>query len=399
MNFPDTPLANEFSFATKHSPVAPLVADQELFPLNLVLCDACGHLQVTEIVDPDRLFKNYVYVTGTSPLTVAHFEGYVRAVMDRFPTKTPPFVVEVGSNDGTMLRAFKKLGASVLGIDPATEIARKASDEGLPTINGFFGTSLADNILSNHGQADIVVANNVFAHAEDLVDIASGARMLIGDSGVFVFEVAYLLDMVEHNLFDTVYHEHYSYHAVNPIARSFERLGLHVFNVERTPAQLGRGSIRLYASSASAKRDSKGAVISAIRAEQNAQLHNPATYHDWRKRITATGQAFKAKLEEIRASGANIVGFGAPAKATTLMYTFGLTREHCSFIVDDSPWKQGLLTPGLHIPVFPPSALERFKPDVCVIYAWNFADSILERFKGSGIKFIVPLPEYKEVIP
>lgn len=383
MSFPVMPLANEFVRTT---------GPQDVFPLDLILCDSCGHLQLETIVDPERLFDNYVYVTGTSSVTVKHFENYAHHIVEKYRPKS---VIEIGSNDGTMLKAFQKLGVEVLGIDPATALANRATHEGVPTMVGFFDKNMAEALLSQGKISDVIVANNVFAHAEDLIDIIEGVKLLLNDSGVFVFEVAYLLDMVENNLFDTIYHEHYSYHAVTPIFHAFKDLGLYVFDVERTPKQLGRGSIRIYASKD--RRKTTESVADAMHAEQVAGLFDPATYHDWRIKIDQHATSTKARLDKLLASGATMAGYGAPAKLTTLMYTYGLGHEHCEYVIDDSTWKQELLTPGLHIPVLPAEILLEKRPDVVVIYAWNFAESILRRHSGSGIKFILLLPEYREV--
>jgi SAM-dependent methyltransferase len=385
MGLPDTPLANEF---------VRVPGPQEVFPIDLLLCDACGHLQIAAIVDPQRLFGNYVYVTGTSEVTVGHFQHYAAHIVDRFH---PATVLEIGSNDGTMLKAFQKLGVTVTGVDPATALAAKAAGQGVRTIPGFFNLEMATRILASLGVADVIVANNVFAHAEDLMDIVEGVSLLLTDSGVFVFEVAYLLDLLEKNMFDIIYHEHYSYHAVAPILHALKRLGLYVFDLERTPEQLGRGSIRIYA--AKRPRDATEAVTNALRAELAVNLFEPTTYRAWRSKIAWCATTTRERLDGLIASGATMAGFGAPAKMTTLMYSYGLGSRHCPYVIDDSPWKQGLLTPGLNIPVLPPEALLEKRPDVCVIYAWNFAESILRRFAGSGIKFIVPLPEYREVTP
>jgi len=377
LSLPPTPLANEF---------LPEPAEQEIFPLDLLLCNGCGHLQVEAIVNAERFFTNYVYVTGTSAVTVEHLWQYAEHVSKRFK---PSNVLEIGSNDGTMLVAFKALGVNVLGIDPAKNISVQGD---LPTIRAFFDSNLAENIYSVRGPFDLIVANNVFAHVENLADIAAGVRILLDKSGVFVFEVAYLVDTIKHNLFDTIYHEHYSHHAVTPLVSALKTLDLHVFDVERTSGQLGRGSIRIYASADN--REVSETVSRALEEEASMRLFDLSTYAAWREQIEAAAKAFKEQLARYR--GNKIAGFGAPAKLTTLMYTFGLGREDCEFVVDDALHKQGLYTPGLNIPVKPVSALTQEKPDVCVIYAWNFYDSILRRFEGQGIKFIVPLPEYKE---
>lgn len=384
-----TPLANEY--------IADLGGNQEMFPLYLVLCGICGHLQMGAIVDGERLFGSYRYVTGTSEVTRRHLAGYAATLAARHLSSDKNFVVEIGSNDGTMLKAFQKLGATCLGVDPARDIAARATAEGVSTIPEFFTPALATDIVAKHGRpVDLVVANNVFAHAEDLRDMADGIKILIARHGVFALEVSYLRDLIDHFAFDTIYHEHFSYHAVGPLVTLFDKLGLRITGVEHNKTQIGRGSLRIYA----AFDDGSGhaAVANAMDiAEDRDGLFDPMTYVSLGTRIKQFGLALRNALDRLLAEGKTVVGYGAAAKTTTLMYAARLDRRHCVFLVDDSPWKQGLHSPGLHIPIVTPDTLISERPDVCVVYAWNFADSIIKKFKGSGIRFIVPLPEWREV--
>src|SRR5512142_2711142 len=211
--------------------------DQEHFPLTLDLCPNCGHLQLREVVDPARLFKNYVYVSRTSPVFVAHFKDYATKMMDRFGLGSESLVVDIGSNDGTLLKQFT--GCKILGIDPAEDIAHEANMHGVPTITAFFDKYLAQAIVAQHGTADLVTANNVFAHTEHLRAFTLAVKDLLGPEGVFVFEVSYRVDVLENMLFDTIYHEHLAYHSVTSLVPFFESLGLRLFDVERIPSHGG----------------------------------------------------------------------------------------------------------------------------------------------------------------
>jgi SAM-dependent methyltransferase len=388
-----TPPANEF--------VTPADLDkpQGSIPLTVVLCPACGHAQLAEIVDAGRLFREYVYVSGTSPLFVAHFSEYAETVISRFGLGPDTFVLEVGSNDGTLLKQFQARGLRrVLGIDPAQDIAREAETAGVPTLREFFSLALAEELRRTRGPVDVLCANNVFAHAEDLVDFGRGVRTLLADQGVFVFEVSYLMDVVEQLLFDTIYHEHVSYHALTPLVRFFESLDLRLFDCQRIPTH--GGSLRGYVCRRAARHRDPPRMAELCAREREMGLFGPEVYASFKRRITARGERLGARLAEIRKAGQRVAGFGAPAKLTTLMHEFGAHCAGVEFIVDDSAWKQGRYTPGTHIPVLPASALYQRKPDWCIVFAWNFADAIVARhreFTAGGGHFLVPLPALQEI--
>jgi SAM-dependent methyltransferase len=388
-----TPPANDFVIE------ADLDKPQPSIPLTLLLCTSCGHLQLAEIVDPARLFGHYVYVSGTSSVFVAHFRDYAKDTISRFGLGATSFVVEIGSNDGTLLRQFMEQGVPhVLGIDPAKEIAAAAVEHGVPTIEGFFTADLADELLDKYGPAALVCANNVFAHAEDLAGFATGVRRLLADDGVFVFEVSYLVDVLSSLLFDTIYHEHVSYHAVTPLVTFFERLGMRLFDAQRVSTH--GGSIRCYVSRASASHRESDELRSILESERRLALFDLDTYRAFKKRIVARGQALRDRLSTIVGQGQRVAGFGAPAKLTTLMYEFGLSGSDFQFIVDDSILKQGRFTPGMHIPVVPRTRLFESRPEWCVIFAWNFADSIVQSnrdYLREGGRFLVPLPELRDI--
>jgi SAM-dependent methyltransferase len=388
-----TPPANEFVRDDERS------VPQDLIPLTLWLCDVCGHLQLAEIADPKRLFQHYVYVSGTSSVFVAHFARFAAAMAERFALGPSSFVVDVGSNDGTLLKQFQALGIEqVLGVDPAVEIVKEAVAAGVPTREGFFTPAVAAEIRAAQGRADLLCANNVFAHAEDLTGFARGVQTLLGPEGVFVFEVSYLVDVIQKLLFDTIYHEHVAYHAVTPLVRFFEGLGLRLFDAERVDTH--GGSLRCYVSQRASARANSERLGLLLKLEQDLGLFTPAVYAAFKQRITDRGRQLRARLNEIKANGGRIAGFGAPAKLTTLMYEFGLDQNIIDFIVDDSAWKQGRFTPGTHIPVLPAAQLMERRPDACVVFAWNFADSIIkkhETYSNTGGRFIVPLPELREL--
>ncbi|MGC4094736.1 MAG: class I SAM-dependent methyltransferase [Polyangiaceae bacterium] len=324
---------------------------------------------------------------------------YAENAIAQFGLKPDSFVLEVGSNDGTLLKEFQARGLSkVLGIDPAHEIAAAARAAGVPTLEAFFTPELAQQVRAERGAADLICANNVFAHSGDLAAFARSVDTLLADEGVFVFEVSYLVDVVEKLLFDTIYHEHSSYHAVAPLARFFESMGLRLFDGERIDTH--GGSLRGYVCRAGARHPNTERLAGLIRHEVELELFSPECYARFKARIQERGSHLRERLAALRASGKQVAGFGAPAKLTTLMHEFGLDSSVIDFIVDDSPLKQNRYTPGTRIPVVTSATLYERRPDYCVVFAWNFADSIVPKhasYTGGGGRFIVPLPELREI--
>lgn len=373
-----------------------LSEQQEAFPLDLFFCEDCTHVQLLDIVDPSVLFADYVYVSGTSPVFVDHFKNYATNIVDRFQPPKDGLVIDIGSNDGTLLGIFKEKDLSVLGIDPAREIAAQANSKGIETITDFFTPNLASSILSDKGTAKIITANNVFAHADDLNGIADGIRTLLAKDGVFVFEVSYLLDVYQQTLFDTIYHEHLAYHTVKPLISFFQAHNLELIEAERVASH--GGSLRGIVQHCGGPYKIGNSVEDRLAEERSLELDKSATLKQFAAKIERIKKSLTTMLNELKHDGKSIAGFGAPAKATTLMYHFGLGPDVIDFIVDDSPLKQGLYTPGHHIPVLPSSALYERKPNFALVLAWNFAGPIMnnhEEFKNAGGKFIVPLPEVK----
>ena len=388
-----TPPANAFVSQ------ADTATTQERFPLDVFFCRDCTHVQLLDVVDPRLLFEHYVYVSGTSPSFVRHFDEYSDFVAKLTGLPRGALVVDIGSNDGTLLRAFEsRHGARVLGIDPARNLAEAATNAGIETLPEFFTAELAETLARERGKASVITANNVFAHVDDLGGVVDGVRSLLGDDGVFVFEVSYLLDVVGDILFDTIYHEHLAYHAVRPLIPFFERHGMELIEAVRVPTH--GGSLRGIAQLRGGPRSRGASVADALALEQEAGLDQLATYQALAARINALGQELGALLRDLKGQGKSIAGFGAPAKATTLMYHFGIGPQLVDFIVDDSPLKQGLFTPGMHIPVLSAQAIAERKPDYLVILAWNFAKPIIEKnaaFRERGGRFIVPVPKVEVV--
>ncbi len=385
-----TPLANEFV------DVAQVGKPQDRFPLNVHLCGSCGHAQLPDVVDPQRLFRNYVYVSGTSPVFVEHFRRYAAEMLRLTGMAPGSCVIEVGSNDGTLLRFFKEAGMRVLGIDPAQVIAAEATRQGIDTLPEFFDLALAQRLRREGWEASLMAANNVFAHADDLHGMVEGVAHLLHRDGLFVFEVSYLVDVVEKGLFDTIYHEHLSYHAVKPLTKLFQRHGMELIDAIRVDSH--GGSLRGIAKRKGGKWPRQPHVDQLVKLETSMGLFTPSAYHAFFEHIQQRKEDVMTLLRRLKQEGKRLAGFGAPAKATTLMCHFGLGPEVIEYLIDDSPWKQGLYSPGYHLPVVASTALYDpvRRPDDAVILAWNFSDSIIAKhqaFRDRGGHFIVPLPQ------
>ena len=383
-----TPPANAFLKSPKDA--------EQFFPLGLSFCSACGFVQLSHIVDPVLLFRDYVYVSSTSSVFVEHFRNLAGAIVSRFKLQPNSLVVDIGSNDGVLLRPFKDKGMKVLGVDPAEKIAALATKSGIETLPVFFTPAVAKGIVRSHGKAMVVAATSVFSHVDDLDSFIEGVKELLANDGVFVVEVYYLYELLSKNLFDTIYHEHLSYFTVATISRLFKRLGMEVFGVSETETH--GGSLRVFAQKSGGPYKAENSIAEFISREEAMRLHEAQTFIGFAGQIEDNKVKLKELLAGLKSGGRKIVGYGAPAKGSTLLNYFGIGPETLDYIVDDSPLKQGLFTPGVHIPVVGFDELSRRRPDYILILAWNFAESIMKKCSGAGFaNFIIPVPKPKIV--
>ncbi len=370
----------------------PTAQPQQEFAQNLHLCRACGNCQIEDVVNPDILFRSYTYSTTSSLGLVKHFQTYAGEVAAAAGAEPGSLVVDIGSNDGSLLKAFKELGYRVLGVDPAVEIARRATGEGVETLPEYFTDKLAAKIKAGHGPAAVVTANNVFAHSDKLPEMADGIRDLLRPDGVFTFEVSYLLDIVQKMLFDTVYHEHLCYHSVKSLVAFFAGHGLELVDVRRIPTKAG--SLRGTVQRAGGPRKPSAELGRLVEWESITALHDPETWRDYARRVEVARDRFVAVLDRAKAAGKTVAGYGASPTVTTLINQFGLAGR-IDFLVDDNPVKQNTFSPGHHIPVYPSEALYEKKADVVAVLAWNYAAPIMQKhaaFAAAGGRFVVPLP-------
>lgn len=368
------------------------------FPLDLFLCRSCGHVQLFDVIDPNELFSQYVYTSASSPGLNEHFRLYVDHVVEKMNIPTNALVVDVGSNDGTLLRQFARCGMRVHGIDPAKEIALAASAAGIPTLNSFMNMAAAAAVRSEVGAARLVTANNVYAHNDRLDEMTDAIAHLLADDGVFVFEVSYLLDTVQGLVFDFIYHEHLCYHSVRPFVPFLARHGLCLFDVERSPSK--GGSLRGFAQKRGGPYPLASAVAQFIDQEDDAGVYDPRTYVDYMAKVNCLRDQTFQYLSSRKRQGAKIAGYGASATVTTLLHHFGIGRFF-DFIVDDNPIRHGTVVPGLPIPVKAPTALYDEKPDIVVLLAWRFAKEIVQKhaaFRRTGGVFVVPVPTFQAMV-
>ncbi|MBX9690015.1 MAG: class I SAM-dependent methyltransferase [Candidatus Obscuribacterales bacterium] len=391
----------ELAFALKKSPIADdyvsrerLSEAQKPYPLDVFLCMECGHAQHIDFVDAAMLFRSYNFKTASSPGLLRHFQQYVKDVVALFSISPGEFVVEIGSNDGSLLKIFKESGYSVLGIDPARSIAETATAAGIETIPEFFTSHFAEEIKQARGSASIICANNVYAHIDNMDDVTAGVKTLLAPHGVFVFEVSYLVDTIEGRVFDTIYHEHVSHHSVEPLVRFFQKHGLELVHVERITSK--GGSIRCYVRHFGSGQVSPS-VQELIALEQRMGLREIKTFQDFAADLDKVKSQLHELLKQIQNDGATIAGFGASSTVTTLIYHFELGR-FLSYLIDDNPQKAGLFSPGLHLPVVHSDVLYERKPDCVVVLAWKYFEAISKRhesYLSNGGTFVLPLPELK----
>lgn len=383
----DLPLAN--SYLTKKE-----LKKRELkIPLDIYYCHTCHLAQLLDIVDRGLLFNNYAYFSSASSTLVEHFEKYAESVYKKFPRQSKQLTIDVGSNDGVLLKPLKKLGARVLGVDPATNITTIVNKEQLETINDFFGTHIVSHINSTYGKAGIITANNVLAHTDKIHDILAATKQILDPKGVFIFEIQYLADLLKKNEFDSMYHEHICYFTLHPITYLLEQYDLQVFDVLHVDNH--GGSLRIYASHKSGPFRVKNSVKKLIQKERALKLNDDKIYKKFAKQPLIIRKVLNNMLENIKKQGKKIVGYGAPAKATTLLNFCGITNQTIDYITDSTPSKQNLFMPGNHIPILPPETIRKNIPDYIIILAWNSAIPIMKKemwFTKQGGKFILPIP-------
>lgn len=367
---------------------------EQAFPLALYFCKTCSLAQLLDVVNPNILFKDYHFLTGASQPSVEHFKRYADEVIRPLISSSDDLVIDIGGNDGVLL-SFVKDYARVLNVDPADNLALLSEERGVPFYPAFFTSHTADDIIEKYGKAKVVVANNVFAHTDPLRDVFKGVAKLLSDDGTFVFEVHWQKHLLEEGAFDQIYHEHLCFHSLHALKYLVESAGMTIYDVEIVPMQ-GK-SLRVFTSKYKNPTDNVARILDE---EKTAGLTDEKTHRAFAKKVEENKKELLELLAGLKAAGKKIVGYGAPAKSTTLLNYYGIGPETLDYLTDTTTLKQGLYSPGTHILIVSPERLASDNPNYVLLLAWNFKDYILEKEKAlrdSGVKFIVTIPSVEVI--
>ena len=388
-----TALANQFLAAGE------INGKEPKYPLRVGFCHSCGHVQLTQSVPPQEMFENYLYISSASDTLKHHLWDFGDQLVRRYDLGTRDLVIDIGCNDGTLLRGFQRHGVRPLGVDPAQNLSAFTDGSGIERYTELFSATSAKEIVAHWGQASLVSATNTFPHIQNPADFVAGIKTVLKPGGAFVIEMHYLLDMIEQVAFDTIYHEHVSYWALGPMKRFFEEHGMMVVDAERVPLHHGQLQVHLQRAGEGTVQPGVDEILAAERA---AGLDHFSTYRKFAEQAKKIKRDLHQTLNDLAHKGERVAGYGAPAKGNTLLSFLDIGPKLLPYIVDRSPLKQGLFTPGTHIPVVAPERLLADQPDYVLLLAWNFVDEIVEQqaeYRNRGGKFMVPVPEVRILEP
>lgn len=387
-----TPLAN--AIVKKED----LSKNEKTFPLEVVFCPKCFLSQLSVVVNPKIMFKEYPYRSSISKTFIEHCKEIADKCYESYEIKGKDLIVDIASNDGCLLQQFKSKGSQVIGVDPATNLAEIATNRGIKTINAFWSRTVAENIVQENGHAKIITAMNVFAHVNDLNEFVSGVNILLEKEGIFIIEAPHAFQLITKTEFDTIYHEHLSYLLIKPLETLFEKYHMNIFRVEETP--IHGGSIRVYVSHKNSKHIRDETVDAIIGKEQAENLYNINGYENFSKRVENIKRDMIDILNKIKIEDKTVAAYGASAKGNTLLNYCKISSDMIRFIADDTPEKQNHYTPGSHIPILKSEQIATQKPDYLLLLAWNFAKELMKKtedYEKKGGKYIIPIPEVKVV--
>ena len=368
---------------------------EPFYPLHVRVCERCFLVQLRAYVAPEEIFTEYAYFSSYSSSWIEHARRYADMMIERLRLGPERLVVELGSNDGYLLQRFVERGIPTLGIEPAGNVAKVATERGVPTLVAFFGVETARQLVAEDRRADLLVANNVLAQVPDLNDFVAGMKLLLAPGGAATIEVPHLMRLLEGNQFDTIYHEHYSYFSLATVQRIFSAHEMTIFDVEELATH--GGSVRIYAAHANENgRPAAARVAKLVEREDAAGLSTMEPYASFAARVQQTKRHLLKVMISIKGGGQSIAGYGAPGKGNTLLNYCGIRTDLLDYTVDRNPYKQGRFLPGTHIPILHPSKIAESRPDFILILPWNLKDEIIEQLsfvRDWGARFIVPIPE------
>ena len=375
-------------------------ADEKTYPLRLYFCRECFAVQLTDKVSAKLLFEDYFYFSSSIMTLREHFAEYAAEVTSRFLAPGTSTVIEFGCNDGILLRPLADQQIrTVIGVDPATNVVRTIDDPRVTVINDFFTEAVAEEITARHGKADLVMANNVFAHIPDIQGVTRAVRAVLEDDGVFVFEVHYLGKVINEMQYDMIYHEHLYYYSLLSAMKHFDRYGMVVFDIK--PVPIHAGSMRFYVClKGSEHARSVSDAVQALHDEEIAMgFHRPETFARFAAEVAERKARLMALLNQLRADGKRVAGYGASGRANTMIQYCGIDQSDIEYMIDDAPAKAGFYTPGSHFLIHPSAILEQaHAPDYLLIFAWSFFEEIAQKnqtYWENGGQMIVPLPEVR----
>jgi len=373
---------------------------EPFYPLHAYVCERCFLVQLEEFVAPGEIFSEYAYFSSYADSWVEHARQYCELMCERFGVDRSSRVVEIASNDGYLLQHFVTRGVQVLGVEPAANVAEVAIKKGIRTVVKFFGSQTARELVAEFGKPDLLLGNNVLAHVPDLNDFVAGMKALLGEHGVITMEFPHLLELMQHNQFDTIYHEHFSYFSFTTVTEVFRRHGVTLFDVERLPTH--GGSLRIYGRQAEdGSKPVSARARELLAVEERFGLQKLETYAAFAEQVRETKRALLEFLIDAKRAGKRIVGYGAPGKGNTLLNYCGIGTDFLDFTVDRNPYKQGKYTPGTHVPILHPEELIKARPDYVLILPWNLKDEILATIaKIPSLKdaqCVVPIPRVEVV--
>ena len=370
---------------------------ETFYPLHALVCDQCFLVQLRDYVAADDIFSDYAYFSSFSDSWLAHAKTYTERMTERFGLGADSFCIEVASNDGYLLRNFVEAGIRCLGIEPSWTVAQAARKVGVPTVERFFGRESAIAVREEHGRAQLMTGNNVVAHVPDINDFVGGFEELLAPEGVVTLEFPHLLQLMDQVQYDTIYHEHFSYLSFGAITRILNAQGLSVFDVEELPSH--GGSLRVFAQRTdTASHPVENSVQAMLDRERALGFESLDTYLDFTAKVEASKRSTLKFLIEAKEAGKRVVAYGAPGKGNTLLNYCGVRTDLVEFAVDRNPYKHGRYTPGTHIPILPPEALDEAQPDYILILPWNLEKEIRKQLAHArewGAKFVTPIPEIR----